>query len=292
MSADSWPNFYIVGAPKAGTSSLHAYLQAVPGIFMSKIKEPNYFSRIVVPDDHPLRPIRDTEKYLQLFAGVTNERVVGEASPTYLADPEAPRLIREVAPDCRILISLRDPVERAFSHYLMMRNNGKTKDSFLNEIRRGLQLQSQLGVGLLRPEVGLYHEQVKRYQETFAAAQIKLILFEEFMSDSKGTLEQILGFLGIRHDLAGFDVPVYREFAEARGSITRYIFGNRSIARTTEVLVPSRIRKWVRDKLLVRKAAKPVMDPEARALLTDYYRDDVRNLTAMLGRPLPWRNFS
>ena len=203
MSADLWPNFYIVGAPKAGTSSLHAYLQAVPGIFMSKIKEPNYFSRIVVPDDHPLRPIRDREKYLQLFAGVTNELVIGEASPTYLADPEAPRLIREVAPDCRILISLRDPVERAFSHYLMMRNNGKTNDSFLNEIRRGLELQSQLGVGLLRPEVGLYHRQVKRYQETFNAAQIKVILFEEFMSNSKGTLEQILGFLGIRHDLSG-----------------------------------------------------------------------------------------
>ena len=189
---------------------------------MSKIKEPNYFSRMVVPDDHPLRPIRDTEKYLQLFAGATSERVVGEASPTYLADPEAPRLIRDVAPDCRILISLRDPVERAFSHYLMMRNNGKTNDSFLNEIRRGLELQSQLGVGLLRPEVGLYHDQVKRYQETFDAAQIKVILFEDFMSDSKGTLEQILGFLGIQHDLGGFDVPVYREFAEPRGSVTRY----------------------------------------------------------------------
>ena len=74
--------------------------------------------------------------------------------------------------------------------------------------------------------------------------------------------------------------------------VARYIFGNRSIARTSEVLVPSGMRKWVRDKLLVRKAAKPVMDPEARAVLTDYYREDVRNLSAMLGRPLPWRNFA
>lgn len=291
MKAGTWPNFFIAGAPKAGTSSLHAYLQAVPGIFMSKIKEPNYFSRVVVPDDHPVRPIRDTQKYLQLFAGVTSERIVGEASPTYLADPEAPRLIREVAPDSRVLISLRDPVERTFSHYLMMRNNGTATASFQDEINRGIQLQARRNLAVLRPEVGLYHEQVKRYLDTFNAAQVKVILFEEFMADVKGTLGQILQFLGISHDLENFAAPAYRQFAEVRGPVVRYLFGNRTIARASEVLVSPRLRKWVRERILVRSAAKPAMDAEARAWLTDYYRDDVRNLAALLGRPLPWRNF-
>lgn len=289
---ETWPNFFIAGAPKAGTSSLHAYLQAVPGIFMSRIKEPNYFSRVIVPDDHPVRPIRDKAKYLALFAGATSERVVGEASPTYLADPEAPRLIRQVAPDSRVLISLRDPVERAFSHYLMMRNNGMAKASFLDEIRRGLNLQSQRSLVLLRPDVGLYHEQVKRHLDTFGAAQVKVILFEEFMADAKGGLGQILEFLGIRHDLGSFNAPAYRRFAEVRGPVVRYLFGNRSVARASEVLVSPRLRKWVRDRFLVRSAAKPEMEPEARAWLTDYYRDDVRNLAALLGRTLPWRNFT
>src|SRR5262245_19319223 len=167
MASSNWPNFFIAGVPKAGTSSLHAYLQGVPGVFMSKIKEPNFFSRIVVPPDHPVRPIRDTDAYLELFAGSEGHALVGEASPTYLADPEAPRLIRAASPDCRIVVSLRDPVERAFSHYLMMRNNGVTERSFLDEIRRGFELRDRLNIALLRPDVGLYHDQVARYREVF-----------------------------------------------------------------------------------------------------------------------------
>ncbi len=291
MTAVTWPNFFIVGAPKAGTSSLHAYLQAVPGIFMSKIKEPNYFSRIVVPDDHPVRPIRDRQKYLQLFAGATGQRIIGEASPTYLADPEAPQRIHEVSPGCRVLISLRDPVERAFSHYLMMRNNGKVRGSFHDEVRRGLRLQSRQDFGLLRPDVGLYHVQVKRFLDTFGAARVKVILFEEFMADVKGTLGQVLEFLEIQHDLESFIPTAYRQFGEARGPIARVLFGNRSVARASELLVPARTRKWVRENFLVRRAAKPEMDSQARDTLTDYYREDVRNLAVLLGRPLSWRNF-
>jgi hypothetical protein len=288
----TWPNFFIAGAPKAGTSSLHAYLQAVPGIFMSRIKEPNYFSRGIIADDHRSRPIRDTAKYLQLFAGAAGARIIGEASPTYLADPEAPGLIRQVSPDSRVLISLRDPVERAFSHYLMMRNNGTAKASFLEEFRRGLELQAQRSLPLLRPELGLYHAQVQRYLQIFGPAQVKVILFEEFMADARGTLAQILEFLGIDHDLAGFEAKAYRQFAEVRSPVVRYLFGNRTIARASEILVPPRLRRWVRETFLVRSAQKPAMEPEAREFLIRYYREDVRNLAALLGRPLPWRNFT
>lgn len=291
MSARAWPNFFIVGAPKAGTSSLHAYLQAVPGIFMSRIKEPNYFARIVVPDDHPVRPIRDEQKYLQLFSAATTEAIIGEASPTYLADSEAPRLIREVSPGARILISLRDPVERAYSHYLMMRNNGFANESFLAEAQRGLRLQGQRNIIILRPDVGLYHEQVRRHLETFGTGQVKIIIFEEFMVDVSGTLRQIAEFLGIQQDFSNVKLPVYRQFAEARGPLARYIFGNRIIARASEMLVSPQLRKWVREKFLVKDAKKPEMDQDARRFLTDYYRDDVRKLSELLERPLPWRNF-
>ena len=107
---ERWPNFFIVGAPKAGTSSLYAYLNEIPGIFMSPKKEPNYFSENTIPNDHPIKPIRDKKKYLELFKGVKGEKIIGEASTSYLADPEAPKLIHEACPDAKILISLRDPV--------------------------------------------------------------------------------------------------------------------------------------------------------------------------------------
>jgi hypothetical protein len=291
MQHSPWPNFFIVGAPKAGTSSLHAYLNDMPGVFMSRIKEPNYFSRVVVPLDHPVRPIRDTDAYLQLFAGSEGHALVGEASPTYLADPEAPRLIREVSPESRILISLRDPVERAYSHYLMMRNNGFTERSFVDEIARGFELRDRLNIALLRPDVGLYRDQVARYFDTFGTAKVMVVIFEEFMADPAQALRSILAFAGIGHDIGNFRPRAYRQYAEVRGKFVRRLFGNRTIARLSESLVPSGARKWVRDRLLTRQAAKPSMDAEGRQVLTDFYRVDVRALSQLLGRPLPWRNF-
>jgi hypothetical protein len=288
---ENWPNFFIVGAPKAGTTSLHAQLQSVPGIFMSRIKEPNFFSRTVVPDDHPLRPIRDPRRYLQLFEGVTTEAVVGEASPTYLADPDAPRLIHDKSPEAHILISLRDPVERAFSHYLMMRNNGTAKLPFLGEIRRGLEQGENRHLVLLRPDVGLYHDQVARYFGMFGRGRVRVILFEELGADTRGTLQQILQFLGVNESIEVAGGEAHRQFGEARGPLVRFLYGNRTISRLAEILVSPRLRKLVREKLLVRNVAKPVMDQDAREFLVNYYREDVRKLAGLLGRPLPWRNF-
>lgn len=288
---DNGPNFFIAGAPKAGTSSLCAYLQAIPGIYMSKLKEPNYFSRVVVPDDHPVRPIRDERQYLQLFADADGARIVGEASPTYLADPEAPRLIKAAIPRAKVLVSLRDPVERAFSHYLMMLNNGTARGTFLEEIQRGVALGDNRSLALLRADVGLYQQQVQRFRSEFGDAQLKVIVFEEFSADVAGTLRQVLDFLGVEHPLKDFTAPAYREYSVARGPLVRYLFGNRTIARTSELLIPPRVRKTVRDRFLVKKAGKPAMEPAAREYLKQYYADDVRALARLLGRDLPWRNF-
>ena len=288
---DTWPNFFIAGAPKAGTSSLCAYLQAVPGIYMSKLKEPNYFSRVVVPDDHPVRPVRDQRQYLQLFAEAGDARVVGEASPTYLADPEAPRLIRNAVPQAKVLVSLRDPVERAYSHYLMMLNNGTAKGSFLDEIKRGLALGGNRSLALLRADVGLYFQQVERFGNEFPESQFKVLVFEEFSADVAGSLRQVLEFLGVQPPSSEFAAPAYREYSVARGPLVRYLFGNRTIARASELLISPSVRKAIRDRFLVKKAGKPPMPQDARDFLVQYYADDVQSLSRLLARHLPWRNF-
>ena len=126
---DRWPNFFIVGADKAGSSSLYSYLKEIPEIFMSPIKEPNYFSVKTISQNGLLNTIRDKKKYLALFKNVKDEKIFGEASSSYLADPEAPNLIHQVSPRAKILISLRDPAERIFSHYLMSRRLGKKKSN-------------------------------------------------------------------------------------------------------------------------------------------------------------------
>ena len=288
----SWPNLFIAGAPRCGTSSLDAYLRDIPGIFMSRIKEPNYFARKVIPDDHPmLKPIRDEKQYLQLFAGAGTARFRGEASPTYLEDPEAPHLINRVAPDARFVVSLRDPVERLHSHYLMMKNNRPSMGSFAEEVKRGVELQHNRSLAVLGPDVGMYHEQLQRVHGVLGKHRVKVLIFEEYTADVPAALRQVLDFLGIDHSLEGFAAPAHRQFSEARGPLVRFLFGTRTISLATEALIPPRLRKAIRDRFLVRQVPKPELDAEAREFLKRYYSDDVHRLADLLGRPLPWPNF-
>lgn len=287
-----WPNLFIAGAPRCGTSSLHAWLNGIPGIRMSRIKEPNYFSRRVIADDHPLvKPIRDEDEYLQLWSGAGEARYLGEASPNYLEDPDAPELIARRVPDARIVVSLRDPVERYHSTYLMFRNNLTSIGSLVREIRKGIEFQDNPSVPVITPRTGLYAAQVERYRAVFGDAQFKVLIFEEMMADIPAALGEILGFLGIKHPIAAFSEPAQRQYSEARGPLVRFLFGNRFISRTAESLIPYALRKRIRNAFLVREAPKPALDPEAREFLADYYRDDVARLERVLGRRLPWINF-
>ena len=287
-----WPNLFIAGAPRCGTSSLHAWLQAIPGIYMSRIKEPNFFSRQVIGDDNPLlKPIRDERQYLQLFSDAGDAKVIGEASPNYLEDPEAPMLIDRTIPGAKVIVSLRDPVERLHSLYLMLCNNLPGMGSFMSEIRGGLAGPKDPNRSRVTAVTGLYARQVERYRAVFGESRFKIVIFEELMTDIPGTLHEILEFLGIDHPVGEFTEPAQRQYGEVRGPIVRYLFGNRMISRASETLIPFKLRKLIRNTFLVRHAAKPQMAAEERDFLIRYYRDDVAQLELLLGRRLPWRNF-
>ena len=165
---ERWPNLFIVGAPKAGTTSLWDHLNEVSEIYMSSEKEPNYFSSKIVAKKFRPWIIRDKKKYLHLFEEGTNMKYVGEASTNYLADPDAPKLIHEVSPHAKIIISLRDPVERLFSHYSMSKSRGRNDYSLSKQI----DLELKYGVDPEKPRIGvklysLYYENVQRYIDIF-----------------------------------------------------------------------------------------------------------------------------
>jgi hypothetical protein len=287
----NWPNLFIAGAPRSGTSSLDAYFQAIPGIYMSRIKEPNFFSRAVIADDHPMvRPIRDERQYLDLFAAAGDAKYRGEASPNYLEDPEAPALIDRLAPGAKVIASLRDPVERLFSQYLMTRNV-RPMGSFEEEVKRGLSPQKDRSHRVMAPETGCYSAHVERYRAVFGR-RFKVLIFEEWTADVPGTMQDLLRFLGIEYDASGFSEPPQRQHAEIRGPLARFLFGNLAISRAAEALIPYQMRKSIRNALLVKPAAKPEMNPATRDRLVRYYRDDVRRLEGLLGRRLPWPHFS
>src|SRR5437667_3118215 len=167
-----WPNFFIVGAQNSGTTSLYGYLKQHPDVFMPALKEPHYFAQITPSHEQRyLRTIvRDEAAYLRLFLKAKGYPAIGEASPSYLWDANAPHRIRKAVPHAKIIILLRDPVERAYSHYLMDVREGRQDLPFLQALERDWN-RSKKGwsVSQLYVELGLYAEQVRRYLEVFGS---------------------------------------------------------------------------------------------------------------------------
>ena len=129
------PNLFVVGAVKAGTTSLWTHLDAHPDVFMSRPKEPHFFSRARMPAD---QLVKDPVEYAGLFARGAALRYRGDASPSYLWDPDSPARIKEAVPDARIIISLRDPVDRAYANYLGHIREGLDPRTFRDAVRAEL----------------------------------------------------------------------------------------------------------------------------------------------------------
>jgi len=274
---EKWPNLFIVGAPKAGTTSLYHYLKEIPGIFMSPNKEPNYFSVIASPETEYSHPIRDKNEYLKLFKDSKSEHFLGEATALYLLDPEAPKLIHEVSPDAKIIISLRDPIDRAESHYLMYTRYGRTKRSFHEELFHELEHGVDLVNPFVRLEAGLYFEQVKRYIDTFGCEKVKVIIFEEFVKNPKKTVQEILDFLKINHSLENFKGEKHHSHSVIRGPLSRKFLESRTISKIAKKVLSSDSRINLREKILKTKS-KPKMAEKDVDVLRKYYFDDVKKL--------------
>ena len=186
------PNFLIIGATKAGTTSVHHYLDQHPEIFMCKRKETNFFSQdsatCFLGD-----AIRTREEYEREFDAVRNEKAIGETSPAYLAVPMAPKNIHDDIPNAKLIAILRDPAERAYSHYLMRR---RQKKEFRNSFEECID-EEDLDPQRSYKSRGFYGEQMERYRNVFPEKQMKIFLYEDFVKDPKKILREIFLFLGV-----------------------------------------------------------------------------------------------
>ena len=262
---------------------------------MSSVKEPYYFARNLVQKDDPiLKPITDKEQYLALFKRASNKKVIGEASVHYLADSDAPKLIHEVSPSAKILISLRDPVERQFSEYLMLYSRGLLKKSFREEIDNSIYLKEKYIESYLRLNSGLYSENITNYIDIFGKENIKIIIFEEWRNNPKTTLENILKFLNINWKIKEFTPEIFNKYEGnkiPRGYITKYILQNEESINISKYLLPKKSREFIK-KILMKQEEKPKMNDVDRKFLQNYYHNDVEKLKKILKRELPWKNFS
>jgi len=288
---ERWPNFFIVGAPKAGTTSIYEYIKNHPQIFMSSIKEPNYFSINILNENDQLKPIRNKKKYLDLFKNIKNEKIIGEASPFYLSDHDAPKLIHDVAPTAKILISIRDPVEREFSHFLMHYVAGETVRTFHDQLQIEIK-NHQTSSEYFALKHGMYYENIKRYLDIFDKNQVKIIIFEEFIRNTEKSLQSLFDFLNIDLSIPENVDQVYNQFALPRNQISSSIIRNQTLKKIVKNILPRRTSTYIYETFFVKKGyKKPDMKNEDRELLVRFYENDVEKIKTLLGRELPWSNF-
>jgi hypothetical protein len=284
-----WPNLFLVGAAKAGTTSLYRELARHPAIYMSPMKEPHFFSQIEpAPGREAFFPhVTDEDEYLALFAGATTEEVLGEASTSYLWDRQAAERIKRVVPEARILIMLRDPVDRAYSQYWNDVREGIERRSFLDalveEQRSG---PGGWGVSSLHIDCGRYADQVERYLEHFGA-RVHVLFFEDFVRHEASTIADVHSFLGVRSPTAGAAPRRMNPASLPRNRLSAALLASGKVRRLVRSTIPRSLRSRLRVGLL-KQATPPPMDPAARALLIEIYRPEVARLAELLGRPMPW----
>ncbi len=282
---EKWPNFFIVGPTRAGTTSLWEYLKQIPEVYMSNVKEPAYFNPNTNYRGFSTIPIRDKKKYLELYKDVKNEIAIGDASPTYLADLQTPSLIHEVVPNARIIIMLRDPVERAFSEYLLMYAIGILKCSFSELIHSPDRGRNETPVPII--EYGLYYEKVKRNLDVFGAEQVKCFIFEEFVKDPLKILKEILDFLNVKNPVINFKLEIFNPSAVPRNKVAQTIVRNKLIRKMGKHL-PRKIIFNLKEHL-TKPTVKPSMSLEDRKFLQEFYREDIKKLENLLGCNMPWK---
>lgn len=276
------PNFFIVGAPQAGTAFLCACLVQHPQVYMSHLKEPNYFASELHPENFGA-VVTSWGDYLKLFDNVSNQVAIGEASPSYLWSQTAARNMASRVPHARVIINLRNPVDRAFSHYIQAFAAGSTNRTFREEIDAALRpIHTPSGLDRSLLEFGQYYEQIKRYQLAFSRPQLHISLFEDLQRTPAALVADLLAFLGVDPDVK-LDLskrPLEAPFSRLNG-LGHFLKKWRVWPHLRDLLPQSRLRS-----ILIRSRAQLAMNPADRASLIDYYHDDIRRLAELLNRDL------
>ncbi len=220
------PTFIIVGANKAGTTALYATLKQHPDVFMSPVKEPSYFifsannqaAPTVWPWDDPW--IGTFDAYSGLFAGVRNERAVGEASTGYLSNPGAAKAIATTLPSVRVIAILRDPIDRAVSMHAAWTLLGLEDLSFPDAI-------AAEDAGRLTPQgerrryvkLGYYGDQLQHYYDLFPPEHIRVYLYDDWRDSPMQVLRDLLAFIGVDNTWQPASIPRNNTRAEIAGRV-------------------------------------------------------------------------
>lgn len=282
------PNFIIIGAPKAGTTSLYHYLSEHPQVFMSDPKEVNFFSGEEIDAQglyYNYNKTKSFEEYKELFSDCSTEKAIGEGSVSYLFYPKTPEKIKEVLPDVKTIVLLRNPLERGYSHYLMDYRLGLVDLSY-DEIvyksteHKNLDLYYQQYVSL-----GLYYEQIKRYLDTFGEEQVKIYLQEDLRNNSEKVISDLYDYLEIDQSYVPDTNKEHNSFSMPKSGLIHKLYSSYFLRTILSRFIPSNMKEFLFNTFFER-TKKPKMNQETKAYLLNLYKPDIQNLEKLIDRNL------
>jgi len=292
-----WPNFFVIGAGKSGTTSLYHYLKQHPQIYMSPEKEPKYFALkgqkldYKGPGDLRITPQTTTTRdaYLDLFKAVENELAVGEASTIYLNDDHTAQSMAAQLPDAKLIALLRHPADRAFSAYMHLRRDGyETLESFTDALRAEPErIRNNYYYHWHYRSRGHYGRQLQRFYQHFPHEQISVYLYEDFCRNPQQVLSDIFHFLGVgdsfepdtsaRHNQSG--IPRNQT---AQNFLTR----SHPVKEWLKRIIPEHLGHRLISMIQPGLVSKPGLSQEIRNSLSEDYRDDILLLQELTGKVL------
>ncbi|MFY0687741.1 MAG: sulfotransferase domain-containing protein [Cyclobacteriaceae bacterium] len=263
------PNLFIVGAAKAGTSSLHDILNQHDDICMSSVKEPHFFSEVSqLKNNDPWHTLKTSneKEYLSLWAN-GDYKYLGESSPSYMWDQKACHRISAFNPASKIIMLLRDPVMRAYSHYLMdFQSNREKRSSFLRALAddKGREPKGW-GISRLYEELGFYSAPINNYQQTFGKNNVLVLFYEELFNNLTSQMLKFWDFL----DIAPSTVTLQHKNAS-----TNYTSFGKMVKKVgIGNLINSKIKDKLKSLILTERKAS-LGDLEIRRLI-EIYRNDI-----------------
>lgn len=296
-----FPNFFIIGAPKCGTTALYDILRQHPEIYMSSVKEPHYFTfegevpMFQGPGGGYFRRVAITRPldYLMLFAGASGHRAIGEASPSYLRSQVAAKRIHRAAPNAKLIAVLRQPAARAYSHFQYLRFHGVEPISSFADALEQENIRKALGWSSIHfyRQGGYYFSNLSRYYELFPREQIKIYLYDEWNQSPMTVLQDLFRFLEV-------DPHFIPKLRRSNVTLTPHYPRMNHLAKHPERIekllssfTPSFFKKQIvvgiqKINKTLNLAPPPTISRDIYRELTESYREDILQLQELIGRDL------
>lgn len=287
---DNRLDFLCVGFTKCGTTSLHHYLKGHPQICLPHDKESPFFDVNTITmekwNDYVIKSFPNRPGLLR-----------GKVTPRYTASPLTPRKIHSLFPNVKIIFLIRNPVERLFSYFKMMKRLGRFDGSFNDFINMQLAIDTSSG-GVYSPiQQGLYYKIISVFREFFPPGNMLIEFTDDMEQRPREFLKRVLSFLAVDNEFLPPDLnkKYYKGSSQSRfPSLTGRLLKS-GLLKNAWHLVPYSVRMkllaWYYTEFNIVKSGTDRMPPEAGQLLAKYYREDVAKLEQLLNIRVPWPAF-